>query len=142
MAAKVRAKYKDKRKESSKKYNKYSYKTESKILNQRKYRLNNKAACSARDLITDSFRRKGWKKNLKSVLILGCSLQDFRLHIERQFLPGMTWDNRSMWHIDHIVPMATAKTEQDVIALNHFTNLRPLWAIDNLKKGSKVEYLL
>jgi hypothetical protein len=51
----------------------------------------------------------------------------------------MSWNNRSEWHIDHITPMASAKTEHDAIKLNHYENLRPLWAIDNLRKGSKIQ---
>ncbi len=54
----------------------------------------------------------------------------------------MSWENRALWHIDHIVAMATAVTEADVLALNHFTNLRPLWGVDNLKKGAKQTHLL
>jgi hypothetical protein len=54
----------------------------------------------------------------------------------------MSWENRAEWHIDHIVPLATAKCEEDVIKLNHFTNLRPLWAADNLKKNSNRTHLI
>ena len=54
----------------------------------------------------------------------------------------MTWENRSDWHIDHIIPIASAITEEDVIRLNHYTNLRPLWAKDNLAKGAKMEHLI
>lgn len=54
----------------------------------------------------------------------------------------MTWANRHLWHIDHIVPMATATTEAEAIALNHFTNLRPVWGADNLAKGAKQTHLL
>ena len=45
-------------------------------------------------------------------------------------------------HIDHIVPISTASTEEEVIALNHFTNLRPMWARDNMVKGAKVTHLI
>ena len=51
----------------------------------------------------------------------------------------MNWENRGLWHIDHIIPLATAKTEDEIIRLNHYTNLQPLWAIDNLKKGTRNE---
>lgn len=74
--------------------------------------------------------------------ILGCTWSEFRVHIERQFLPGMTWDSRDAWHVDHIVPISSATNEAEVIALNHFTNLRPLWAVDNLKKSDKRTHLL
>jgi hypothetical protein len=52
----------------------------------------------------------------------------------------MTWNNYSHdgWHIDHIVPLSSAKTEEDVIKLCHYSNLQPLWSIDNYKKGNKI----
>ena len=74
--------------------------------------------------------------------MIGCLFDRLVLHIERQFLPGMSWENRSEWHIDHIVPLASASSLEEMERLNHFTNLRPLWASDNLSKGAKVETLL
>lgn len=78
----------------------------------------------------------GYTKRSQTHKILGCSYPDFKLHIERQFFDGMSWDNHGEWHLDHIVPIATATCEDDVIRLNHYTNFQPLWAIDNLRKGS------
>ena len=95
-----------------------------------------------RCLVRDAVARGGYAKSTKTATILGCTWPEFVTHIERQFLPGMSWSNRGEWHIDHIVPMATAVTEADVLALNHFTNLRPLWGPDNLKKGAKQTHLL
>lgn len=85
---------------------------------------------------------RGYQKGTKTSLILGCEWHEFAAHLERQFLPGMSWENRGLWHIDHIVPMSTAKTEADAIALNHFTNLRPIWSRDNWAKGAKQTHLL
>lgn len=87
-------------------------------------------------------RLNGYEKSASTEAIIGCSWQEFRVHIERQFPKGMSWENMSEWHIDHIVPMASAKTEEDVLRLNHFTNLRPLWAIENLKKSNSAIFLL
>lgn len=95
-----------------------------------------------RSIISSSLHGGGYGKSTKTAAILGCSWSEFVTHIERQFLPGMTWSNRSKWHIDHIVPLATATTEADVLALNYFTNLRPLWKLDNIKKGAKQTHLL
>ena len=81
-------------------------------------------------------------KKSKTKEILGCDWLTLKTHIERQFLKGMTWENRSEWHIDHIIPISSAKTEEDVIKLNHYTNLRPLWVADNLRKSNKLETLL
>lgn len=96
----------------------------------------------ARVLTASAIKRAGFKKGTKTQVLLGCSLDFFRAHIERQFLPGMTWENRALWHIDHIVPVASAKTLDDVISLCHFTNLRPLWAKENLSKSAKQTHLL
>ncbi len=67
--------------------------------------------------------------------ILGCSYDEVRVHISNNFKEGMSWDNYGEWHIDHIKPLALAKTKEDTCNLCHYTNLQPLWAIDNLKKG-------
>lgn len=91
-----------------------------------------------RILIGASIRKKKFIKTSKTENILGCSFEEFFTHIESQFIDGMSWENRSLWHIDHITPLATAKTEEEILRLNHYTNLRPLWALDNLKKGSKI----
>jgi hypothetical protein len=77
------------------------------------------------------------KKN-KTFDIVGCSPQFLKEHLETQFTDGMTWDNRSDWHIDHIIPLSSAKTEEELYKLCHYTNLQPLWAEDNMKKSNKV----
>ena len=95
-----------------------------------------------RVLIGNCFANSGFKKGSKTEEILGCTFAEFMLHIERQFSKGMNWKNREKWHIDHIVPISQAKTIDEVIRLNHHTNLMPLWAKDNLKKSSKSIYLI
>jgi len=74
--------------------------------------------------------------------IIGCSHAQLKDHIEKQFLKGMTWENRDQWHIDHITPISKATCEQDVLALYHFTNLRPMWAADNIRKSNKEMFLI
>jgi len=91
-----------------------------------------------RQLISSSIKRRNWKKNSKTQQILGCSFQEFKIHIEKQFIKGMSWDNQGKWHFDHIYPISLAKNEEELIRLNHYTNFQPLWAIDNLKKGNKI----
>lgn len=99
--------------------------------------------CRIRSMLGDCFRNGGYTKNARAAEILGCDWVFLMAHIERQFDKGMAWAKMgSEIHIDHIVPLATAKTEEDVIRLNHFTNLRPMWAEDNLSKGAKVLTLL
>lgn len=77
------------------------------------------------------------KKN-KTFDIVGCSPEFLKEHLETQFTDGMTWDNRSEWHIDHIIPLSSAKTEDELYKLCHYTNLQPLWVEDNLKKSNKI----
>lgn len=93
--------------------------------------------------IAGAFRRKGFTKRNRAAEILGCDWEFLKTHIERQFVKGMSWDAVGKEiHIDHIVPLAAAKTEEDVIRLNHFTNLRPIWAKDNLSKGAQITHLI
>jgi hypothetical protein len=54
----------------------------------------------------------------------------------------MSWDNMGKWHIDHIIPISSACGEVDLIKLNHYTNLQPLWEVDNLKKSNKIISLI
>jgi hypothetical protein len=88
-----------------------------------------------RKSISSSIKRNGFVKLLKTTDVLGCDFLFFKDYIESQFSKGMNWDNI---HIDHIKPLKLALNEKEVLQLNHYTNLQPLLAIDNLKKGSKL----
>jgi len=81
------------------------------------------------------------KKNHKTIELLGCSIKQLKIHLEKQFKNGMSWDNYGLygWHIDHIKPCSTfdlTDVEQQKICFN-YTNLQPLWAEENLSKGNK-----
>jgi len=95
---------------------------------------------SIRALVLTKFREGGYTKKSKVYEMLGCSYADFKKHIESQFKEGMSWKNhnRHGWHLDHIIPCASANSEQELIKLNHYTNYQPLWAKDNMTKGSKL----
>lgn len=95
-----------------------------------------------RGSIRDSISRMGYTKRNRSHKILGCSWEFFKGHIEKQFTKGMGWHNRGDWHIDHITPISSAQSEQEVLELNHHTNLMPIWSEDNKTKGSKMMYLI
>lgn len=98
-----------------------------------------KLVSNVRARIRASFTVKRWNKNNTTKEILGCDFNTLYNHIEDKFTDGMCWDKiGSEIHIDHIIPLATAKTKEDVLRLNHYTNLQPLWASDNLKKGSNL----
>ena len=79
-------------------------------------------------------------KQLKSRQLLGCSFETARKHIESLFKPGMSWNNYGKWHMDHIIPCASFDLRCPVqqLACCHYTNLQPLWAFDNMSKGSQI----
>lgn len=93
-----------------------------------------------RNLIRQSFIRKGKKKQYKSEEILGCNINFFIKYLRETFINnyGYEWDGKEEIHIDHIIPLATAKTEKEVLNLCHYTNLQLLKAKDNLAKSSKI----
>lgn len=97
---------------------------------------------SIRRTIGKSITNMGYKKNQRTHEILGCTWDEFKTHIERQFHKGMSWEGRSQWELDHIIPKHTAKTMEDLIALNRFTNLRPIWKSENRKKSGKITHLI
>lgn len=85
---------------------------------------------------------KNIRKNSKTFEIIGCSPELLKEHLEKQFTKNMVWENYGYygWHIDHIIPLSSATNEEELYKLCHFTNLQPLWAEDNLKKGNKLIY--
>ena len=77
-------------------------------------------------------------KEKHSIEYLGCTIEEFKDHIEKQFIEGMTWDNHGEWHIDHIIPVKyETPTLEEVIQRLHWTNTQPLWAVDNMAKGNR-----
>jgi hypothetical protein len=99
--------------------------------------------CNLRKGIKDALKHGGYSKTSKTTQILGCGIGELKTHIERQFTKGMSWAKLGPEiHIDHIIPLASAKSEQDLIALNHFTNLRPMWAKENMEKSDAILFLL
>jgi hypothetical protein len=101
-----------------------------------------------RSLTRYAFDRLGFKKTSKTAEILGCDWETFKQHIESQFYGDMTWDSfqqknhigTSMVEIDHIIPISSAKTEEDVMRLSLHTNLRPMWWLENREKRDKMPY--
>ena len=112
-----------------------------KIKSYYKRRLNNdflfKCSHAIRKCISKGLKRHGYTKKSKTQNILGCSFKEFKIHIESQFLDGMNWENRSAWHLDHIMPLSMAKSYDEILRLNHYRNFRPMWALDNIKKSDK-----
>jgi len=95
--------------------------------------------------ITESLRARvrntlgGKNKSVRTLELIGCSVEELKQHIESLFLEGMDWGNYGEWHIDHIRPCASfdlEDKEQQKLCFN-WRNLQPLWAIDNIIKGAK-----
>jgi hypothetical protein len=95
--------------------------------------------CNIRSRITTFLKLKNISKNNKTFEIVGCTQEFLKEHIEKQFTKGMSWDLMGKHiHIDHIIPLSSSKTEEEVYKLCHYTNLQPLWSEDNLKKSNKI----
>lgn len=117
-----------------------------KIIENPSYVLHN----NIRSLISNAFIKNNSHKNSKTVEILGCSIKEFKNHIESKWENWMNWDNygkipkiiNERWELDHIIPISTAKTEKDIIKLNHYTNFQPLCSYTNrFIKRNKLNYL-
>lgn len=108
---------------------------------QYKRRNNNilfKLISNIRHRIGNSIKNGGFKKSSRTASILGCTFEEFQIHIENQFTDGMTWVNYGLWHLDHIYPVSMAESEDHLLQLNHYTNFQPLWAEENIRKSNKV----
>ncbi len=103
-------------------------------------------------LIDDTFKklkrslRRRFKKALdgnksggKAVTYLGCTISDFKAYLAMLFIDGMSWDNYGLWHIDHIKPLCSfdLRDEDEVKKACHYSNLKPLWAEDNIRKAKE-----
>ena len=85
--------------------------------------------------ITCEYKSGTWRE------YLGCSVEDCKKYLENKFEAGMTWKNHGEWHIDHIKPISSfdLSNKDEIKKAFNYTNLQPLWAIDNLRKGNKVD---
>jgi hypothetical protein len=126
---------KEKARKHSKKY--YENNKEKKILyikNRKKIDPLFALSLSVKNVIYKSLKRNGYEKRNRTYEILGCTFEEFKLHIEKQFKNWMSWENYGKyngkfnygWDIDHIIPISLAETEEEVINLNHYSNLQPL----------------
>ena len=160
-----RLKNREKRKEYNKEhylknkeyYKEYDLKNREKIKEQKKeYNLKNREKINRykrkRSKIDPNFKLaqglrtrmraalKGKVKSKRTMELLGCTIDEAWNHLERKFTEGMTRENHGKWHVDHIMPCTSfdlTKPEQQEKCF-HYTNLQPLWALDNIKKGNRV----
>jgi len=101
-----------------------------------------------RQTIRRGIKRKGYTKKSNAYKILDCTYDEFKLHIESQWEEWMNWDNygkyngeeRYGWDLDHIIPLSSGKCEEDIIRLNHHSNIQPLCSyINRCVKKDKIE---
>lgn len=104
--------------------------------------INFKIRHNLRTRLNNALRAQNTKKNKSSLAFLGCSIEQVRKHLESQFQEGMTWENHATdgWHIDHIIPCVSfdLTKEEEIKKCFHYTNLKPLWAEENLSKRDKI----
>lgn len=86
----------------------------------------------------EAFRESGYLKTKSIPDIIRCDWASLVGILEARFLPGMSWENRDLWHIDHHIPLASAKDADELVKLCHSDNLWPLWAKDNLRKKKRI----
>lgn len=133
-------------KNNKEKLNKYNI-TRSRVrkLNDPLYKL----MCSIRSSISNNFKCDGFKKSISTQEILCCSFEEFKLYLESKFESWMTWENKGLynrefnygWDMDHIIPLSTAYSEEELIKLNHYTNFQPLCSKINREiKSNKLNY--
>lgn len=91
-----------------------------------------------RKRLYDFITRNNIVKKNRTFDIIGCTPEFLKEYLEKQFRDGMNWENRGEWHIDHIIPLSSATSEEELYKLCHYTNLQPLWAEENLRKGNKI----
>lgn len=131
-------KYAEKNKEKITAF-KYNYRrTDEYRKRNRDFIKNNKHIVTYRNVLNNVVKRlKLNKNNKRSIDLLGYSIQDFKIRIESQFKPGMTWENHGEWHIDHKKAIIKFEKNTDIRIINALSNLQPLWAKENLSKGVK-----
>lgn len=135
--------YKELNKEKLREYN--NEYISNRLKNDIVYKLLHNIRC----LLSKSLKEKGFRKNSRSVEILGCNIDDFKSYLESKFESWMTWENKGLyngdfdygWDIDHIIPLSSVDTEDEIIKLNHYTNLQPLCSkINRDIKRNNIDY--
>ena len=130
-------------------YKKNSEKIQNRIKERHKTDIIFALSNNIRKRINLSFRCYGYTKKSKCYEVIGCSFEFLKHYLESKFENWMSWENRGKyngefnygWDIDHIIPLSSAETEEDVIRLNHYTNLQPLCSKINrdVKRNKKTK---
>ena len=106
--------------------------------NRRRIDIQYKISCYLRSRLRHALKNN--QKSGSAVRDLGCTITELVINLEKQFKPDMTWENYGIWHIDHIRPLSSFDlTNRDhLLQACHFTNLQPLWGIENMAKGNRI----
>ncbi len=141
---------KNKEKESIRRKNKYlKYKQKeieaSNVYKSKKYHNNNsfRILTNIRNRHRIAVKSAGIEKKFKTTLLLGCNAEYLKKYIEIQFKDDMNWSNYGiLWNIDHIYPLSKVDWNciYDTAKYCHYSNLQPLYKIDNIIKGNKIKY--
>ena len=133
--------YQENKEKIQEQHKEYYQKNKDKVKQRRNQRINENAELKLRRNLRRRLHHalKGENKSASITKLIGCSLEELKKHLESQFKPGMSWDNYGYynWHIDHIKPCVRfdlSKPEEQYKCF-HYTNLRPLWAKENLSKN-------
>lgn len=108
-----------------------------------KRRIKHRLTCRIGTALKRTLKMHGkGNKSTRTMELIGCSMDFVLVHLESQFKPGMTWQNHGIfgWHVDHIIPCASfdlTNPEQQRKCF-HYSNLQPLWAVDNLIKSDTI----
>lgn len=85
-----------------------------------------------------ALKRVGGRGYRRTIEILGAEMPLVKKYIENQFTTGMSWSNYGKWHIDHVFPLSSAKSEAELLVLCRYTNLQPMWASLNYRKSDRL----
>jgi len=95
---------------------------------------------SLRKRLSGALKAQNIRKSARTAELIGCSIKELAVHLQQKFKTGMSWENYGQWHVDHIVPcsrfgLSDASQQKECF---HFSNLQPLWAVENIVKSNKL----
>lgn len=133
---KVKEMHKSWVKENHEKWREIGRRYESKINEKPRRRLSRNISCMINKSLNGSKASRHWET------LVGYTVDQLKGHLERQFKPGMNWENRSQWHIDHIIPLSVHnfQSPEDIDFKKAWSlkNLQPMWAKENISKSNKL----
>jgi hypothetical protein len=105
---------------------------------QDKYRKNNPHVIAWRSILYRVIKQFNTIKEQHTIVILGYSANDLKIHIESLFEVGMSWNNHGDWEIDHVIPVSSFSEDTPLNIVNALSNLQPLWKDENREKFNKI----